>query len=156
MTDSRPIYIRRSHKNEETPYHLLLLADETKEAIDKYLYDGELYVAKHEDKLVAVFVLETTGKDTIEIKNIAVTKELQGNGIGTRLLEFILDNARSRGFKFLIVGTCDQCFKEIAFYKKSGFRISAVRQNFYAENYKQPIYENGVPVINMIVLSMNV
>ena len=148
------IEIRKSSKNDEIPYQLLLLADDTKEAIDKYLHEGELFLAERDARPVAAFVLKEMNSRIVEIKNIAVSRELQGNGIGTRMLEYIIDTIRSRGYAVLNVGTCDQCEKEISFYKKAGFRISSIRKNFFKENYKEPIYENGIQIIDMVVLSL--
>lgn len=36
-------------RNDNYPYDLLLLADETKEEIHKYLFESEVYVAKLSD-----------------------------------------------------------------------------------------------------------
>ncbi|MBS1757293.1 MAG: GNAT family N-acetyltransferase [Bacteroidetes bacterium] len=148
------IIILKAHNDEQIPYELLLLSDESKEAINKNLDRGELFLAKHKDKIIAAFILKITEKETIEIKNIAVSESKQNKGIGTILLEFIIADAKLRGFKNLTVGTCDLCEKEISFYKKSGFIISNIRKNFFIDNYKDPIFENGVQLRDMIMLSM--
>lgn len=138
----------------EVPYDLLLLSDDTHEAIDKKLKDGELYIAKMNQKLVAAFILKMGAQAAPEIKNIAVSEAMQGQGIGSVLLGYIKDLSKERGYTTLIVGTCDQCFKEIKFYKKAGFEIDSVRENFFIENYDQPIYENGVRIKDMVMLSI--
>ncbi|WP_338869883.1 GNAT family N-acetyltransferase [Spirosoma sp. SC4-14] len=122
--------------NEQIPYDLLLLSDDTIEAINKNLDKGELFVAKINDEIIASFILKVIAVDSIEIKNIAVRENQQGKGIGTTLLSYITANATQRGFKKLLVGTCDRCDKEIEFYKKSGFKIVAIRENFFIDNYK--------------------
>lgn len=134
------------------PYGLLLLSDETKEAIDKNLDKGELYIAEENEETVASFILKSTDSNTIEIKNIAVLENLQGKGIGTILLSYIKENAKKRGFKEVLVGTCDQCKNEIAFYKKAGFIITGVRHNFFLNNYKKAIFENGQQIIDLVLL----
>jgi len=148
------IQILKANKSNEIPYDLLLLSDDTKEAINKNLNKGELYIAKKNDEIIASFILKIIEKETIEIKNIAVTEKLQGKGYGTKLLNFIIDSSENRGFKKLIVGTCDQCNKEISFYKKAGFVIKDKRKNFFIDNYKDPIFENGLQIKDMILLSM--
>ena len=37
---------------DKLPYKLLLLADETKEAIDKYVYDSDVFLAKINDNII--------------------------------------------------------------------------------------------------------
>lgn len=142
--------------SKKIPYELLLLSDETKEAIDKNLDMGELYVGKVEDEIVASFILKSLDADTIEIKNIAVIEDLQGKGIGTKLLNYIKEQTQKRGFKEVLVGTCDHCKSEIAFYKKSGFIIAGIRHNFFLNNYNKAIFEKGQQIIDMILLKYSV
>ncbi|MDM1390545.1 hypothetical protein HX052_11295 [Myroides marinus] len=42
-------------EKEYFPYSLLLLADETVNAINKYVYDSDVYVLKEQEKELAVF-----------------------------------------------------------------------------------------------------
>jgi putative acetyltransferase len=149
------VLIRKIYKGEQIPYDLLLLSDVTKEAIDINLNNGELFLAEINDRVIAAFILKTLEKETIEIKNIAVLEDQQGSGIGTILLKYIISMSTQRGFKNLIVGTCDLCNKEIEFYKNSGFNITDIRKNFFIDNYKDPIYENGMQVKDMIMLSID-
>jgi aminoglycoside 6'-N-acetyltransferase I len=153
--ETRILDINIVNKNDVIPYDLLLLSDDTKEAIDKNLDKGELYIGKQNGEIVASFILNPIQFDTIEIKNIAVSENLQGKGYGTYLLHYIIDSTKKRGFKKLIVGTCDQCYKEIEFYKKSNFLVSGIRKNFFIDNYDKPIYENGLQIIDMVLLKID-
>jgi aminoglycoside 6'-N-acetyltransferase I len=45
--------IRTLLPEEEIPYHLLLLADETKEAIDKYLTAADIYLLEINHRIIA-------------------------------------------------------------------------------------------------------
>lgn len=40
----------------------------------------------------------------------------------------------------------------IPFYEKCGFVKFGIRRNFFLENYDHPIYEDGVRLVDMIVL----
>ena len=153
--NTKNIIISPIKETRQIPYDLLLLSDDTKEAINKNLNGGELYLGKSNEQIVAAFILKVVQNDTIEIKNIAVTKGLQGKGVGTMLLDFIKENVKQRGFQKLLVGTCDQCEKEIKFYKKSDFILTDIRKNFFVENYNKPIYENGKQIIDMVILKIN-
>ncbi|GAB2825026.1 GNAT family N-acetyltransferase [Ferruginibacter profundus] len=155
MTLKPKVLIRNAYQDEQIPYDLLLLSDDTIEAIDKSLNNGELFVAEINNKVIAAFILKIIGKDTIEIKNIAVSEDQQGTGIGTILLQHIISVATQRDFKNLTVGTCDLCSKEIQFYKKSGFTVTDIRKNFFIDNYKNPIYENGMQIKDMVMLSID-
>lgn len=157
-TGSKPdlaqLQIRNAREEEQIPYDLLLLSDETIEAVDKNLHNGELFVGEIGGKTVAAFVLKVVKNDTIEIKNLAVAEYLQGKGVGTILLEYIKKIAKKRNFEILLVGTCDQCIQEINFYKKSGFTVTDVRKDFFVANYEEPIFENGVQIKDMVMLSI--
>lgn len=146
------ILIRRLSENEKIPYKLLLLADEAIEAINKYIHDAEIYVYERDRRIIAAYVLKITGAGGIEIKNIAVDTEFQGEGIGTALLQHASDNAAARGYKELLIGTGDHSVKELALYKKNGFREFHIIRNFFNDNYPKPIYENGKQLIDMVML----
>jgi ribosomal protein S18 acetylase RimI-like enzyme len=136
------------------PYDLLLLADETIEAIHKYLFDSEVYIAKLPDieELVGVFCLYKVNKATVELKNIAVVEDRQDNGIGSFLIDKAITIAKEEGYKEIIVGTADCGTRQIRFYERNGFVKYDVRKNFFMDNYSAPIYENGVQLKDMIML----
>lgn len=140
---------------ENYPYHLLLLADETIEAINKYLFQSDVYLAIHEERPVGVFCLYPIDAHTTEIKNIAIDKDHQRLGIGSYLLAEAARLAKAQAYKVLIVGTPDGAIPQIAFYKKNGFIPYSIRKNFFLENYELPIYENGIQLKDMLMLKKN-
>lgn len=144
--------------NDNYPYDLLLLADETVEAINKYLYDSEVYIAKlpSEDIPIGIFCLYRINNDTIEIKNIAVAEEYQDKGVGSYLMNRIQEIAKEKKYKEVIVGTGDCGIKQIRFYEKNGFVLYGIKENFFLNNYDKPIYENGVMLKDMVMLRKRV
>jgi hypothetical protein len=40
----------------------------------------------------------------------------------------------------------------IEFYQKNGFRLSHRIQNFFTDNYGQPMFEEGVQLVDMVYL----
>jgi len=144
--------VRQLGKNEQIPYDLLLLADESMEAINKYIYDSDIYILEIENKILAVYVLQLLKKDEIEIKNIAVDKDYQGQGIGKFLLRDATNKAKEQGFKTMLIGTSNASFKQLYIYQKSGFEIYDIKENFFINNYPKPIYENGLLLKHMIML----
>lgn len=144
--------IRLLNKGEKIPYDLLLLADETVDAINKYIFNSELYILEQEEKIIAIYVLQPLSADEIEIKNIAVFEEYQGQGIGKILLEDAEKRTRERGFRKLLIGTADIATKQLYLYQKAGFEIFELKKNFFVDNYPDPIYENGTRLKDMILL----
>lgn len=145
------LHIRLLDPNEEIPYHLLLLADETVEAIHKYVFDSSVYIAQIHTTIIGVFCLYRNSETEIEIKNIAIKETFQNLGYGSILIDFIKKEAQ-KNFKTLIVGTADVGYKQIRFYERNGFKVFDRRKNFFIENYPYPIIENGKELKDMILL----
>src|SRR4029078_11837396 len=150
--------VTRLLQQEDLPFDLLLLADETVEAIGKHIYDSEVYVAKADacPNVLATFVLQKITEKEIEIKNIAVAKPFQNKGIGSYMIGEIRRIASEVNYDYVIVGTPDSSARQISFYQKNGFTKFAVRENFFTENYPQPIIENGIALKDMVMLRMEI
>ncbi len=103
------------------PFDLLLLADETIEAIEKYIYDSDVYLVndKEHTQHIAVFALYKIIDTEVELKNIAVAETLQGKGIGSFLINEIKQIAIAGKYKTIIVGTPDVAKCKSAFTKKT-------------------------------------
>ncbi|ANQ51392.1 GNAT family N-acetyltransferase [Flammeovirga sp. MY04] len=138
--------------DQELPYHLLLLADETIEAIDKYIHDSEIYIYERDQKTIGIYACQLLDGESLEIKNIAVSEEYQGEGIGQKLLSHAISNATKRGFKNLMIGTSNAAFQQLYIYQKMGFRFHKVLKDFFTDNYKKEIVENGLVLNDMLLL----
>ena len=134
------------------PMHLLLLADETVEAIEQYLYNSRIYSVWKDKEELAVFCLYPHDNNCLEIKNIAVSTAYQNQHIGSFLIDKIKVIALEQGFEMLIVGTSDTGDAQIRFYERNGFIPYGKRKNFFIDNYPEPIFENGKQMIDMILL----
>jgi ribosomal protein S18 acetylase RimI-like enzyme len=148
--------IRKLSQTQDLPFGLLLLADETIKAIEKYIYDSDVYVAveKKHSQPIAVFALYKRSDTDIEIKNIAVSEQLQNAGIGGFLISEIKRIAIAAKYENIIVGTPDSAARQINFYEKNGFRKYDLRKDFFVQNYPAPIIENGIMLKNMAMLKM--
>jgi N-acetylglutamate synthase-like GNAT family acetyltransferase len=144
--------IRRLRKDEDIPYQLLLLADETVEAINVYINKSEIYILEYEHQAVGVYVLYHINKEMAEIKNIAVDESRQGRGFGKLMLEDALSRAKTIGLKTIVIGTGDALTDLLYFYQKQGFEIWDIKTNFFIDNYPAPIYENGIRLKHMVML----
>lgn len=148
----KKLVVRLLQPHEEIPYDLLLLAEETIEAIDKHLKNAEIYILEYENRIIAVYVLQIIDKYTLEIKYIAVDARYQGRGIGKFLLEDAASKAHAREFSSILIGTGDVAVMQLNLYQKAGFVVYDKKENFFINNYPEPIYENGVQLKDMIML----
>lgn len=81
--------------------------------------------------VVAGFYVASVGDDDVEILKLAVDPDYQGRGIGRKLLDEAVQEARARG--------CQTCFLEVRpsnrraldFYVKNRFEIIGIRKNYY-------------------------
>mgnify|MGYP001183573999 CR=1 FL=1 len=136
------------------PYNLLLLADETMEAIEKYIHQCTIVVIRSSESNhpIGVMALYEISKNLLEIKNLAIDTPFQKQGIGKQLIDYAFTLGKEKGYKKLIVGTGDYSMDAFAFYSRIGFKPYGVRANFYIDNYKAPIIENGHQLKDMIML----
>ncbi len=128
---------------------LLLLADEQEDMIDRYLNKGTMYVLD-DDGVKCECVVTDEGKGVLEIKNIATEPEYRGKGYAKALIDFVATAYRGK-YLILQVGTGDSPLT-IPFYEKCGFIRSHSIQNFFTDNYDNPIYEAGIQLVDMIYL----
>ncbi|WP_345990392.1 GNAT family N-acetyltransferase [Chryseobacterium sp. Chry.R1] len=147
-----PFTLIKIDASSEMPYELLLLADETVEAIHKYIFDCDVYVLKDKSRSIAVMALYRISNTELEIKNIAVDSPYQGKGIGGLLIDKAKEIANKNHFHSLLVGTSDTGFRQIRFYEKNGFVKKGIHKDFFIQNYPDPIFENGIQMRDMVVL----
>ncbi len=143
-------------ENKKKYLPLLLLADEQESMIESYLNRGTMYVLEEQDVKVVCVVTDEgqeEGKRILEIKNLAVAPESQKKGYGRAMIEFV-KKQYTDSFDVLQAGTGDSPLT-IPFYEKCGFRKSHVMKNFFVDNYDHPIYEEGIQLVDMIYLRMN-
>jgi aminoglycoside 6'-N-acetyltransferase I len=131
------------------PYDLLLLADETVTAINKYIELCEIYLIKMRGQTIGVCALQTIDEQTVEIKNLAIIAEKRGAGVGSWC---IAEVEKMHPEKLIQAGTGDGSKQALTFYKKNGFSPLFVRPDFFVNHYPHPIIENGVQLKDQIVM----
>jgi ribosomal protein S18 acetylase RimI-like enzyme len=138
--------------NRELWMSLLLEADESEPVVRSYLDHGELFTIDEDEEHRGVVLVIGEGDD-LEIKNIAVEQRYRGRGLGMSAITLVIDQARSRGFRRVIVGTADSSAGTIDFYQRRGFRIYGVRRGFF-DAYPQTIVEDGIIAHDMVMLEI--
>lgn len=132
---------------------MLLHADPSEKCIDRYLPQSKCFGAFVEDSLADVCVTNLNETGDWEIFNIVVIPEKQKQGIGTKLLNFVIRYFENIGEKSLELGTGTFGY-QLLFYQRFGFRVESIRRNFFVDNYSDPIYEDGVQLKDMLRLSL--
>jgi ribosomal protein S18 acetylase RimI-like enzyme len=154
MTDkNQNIIFDKLSKDDPKPYELLLLADPSKNLVDQYLKRSDIFTARQNDETIGVLVLFPLTNSTVEIKNIAVKLEFQGQGIGSYLIENVVKVASLSGQKSICIGTANSSVGQLYLYQKLGFEITDIKRNFFIDNYAEPIFENGIQAKHMLILT---
>lgn len=147
--------IRKLNVNEEHPMELLLVADPSRKLVEDYVKRGECFVAEESNQCVGTYVLLPTRPETVELVNIAVAEEMQGRGIGKKLVLHAIQTAKTKGYKTIEIGTGNSSIGQLALYQKCGFRIVGVDLDFFIRHYSEEIYENGIQCRDMVRLSQD-
>ena len=132
--------IQEIDENKKRYLHLLLLADEQEDMVDRYLERGTMYVLD-DNGVKAECIVTDEGNGVLEIKNIATLPDYQKQGYAQKLIDFLVAKY-SEQYSVLQVGTGDSPLT-ISFYEKCGFIRSYVVKNFFIDNYDHPIFECG-------------
>jgi GNAT superfamily N-acetyltransferase len=119
--------IKKITKNKKQYLDLLLLADEQENMIDKYLEPGDMYILIDKDVKSSCVVLRLD-EETVEIKSLATYEKYQGMGYGTKMINFVFENYKSKA-KRVLVGTGDSD-GIIHYYQNRGFSLSHRLNNF--------------------------
>ncbi len=138
---------------ENLPWDLLLLADPSRKMINKYINDSVVLVSKVKDQTLGVLVLRID-QSISEIMNVAVAEDSRGKGIGTSLIKHAIEYSRSKNLDKVLIGTADTSQNQLTLYEHIGFISIGRIDNFFTENYRDPIYENGKQARDMIRLEM--
>ena len=120
--------------------------------VDRYIADGTMYILD-DNGVKGECVVLPIGGNTLEIKNIAIHPDYQRKGYGKALIDFIIEKYKGK-YSVLQVGTGESP-TTIPFYEKCGFIRSHTIKNFFIDNYDHPIYEEGILLVDMVYLKMD-
>ncbi len=135
--------------DKENYIRLLLLADEQREMVEKYLQRCRMFVIDRCGVKGEIAVTDE-GCGVLEIKNLAVLPEYQRCGYGKKLINFIVTHFKD-GYDVLSVGTGKSPLT-LPFYQRCGFEVSHTVENFFTDNYDHVITEGGVVLKDMVYL----
>lgn len=103
-----------------------IAGDDPGRGFDKYLSRKDrcgTWVAEVDGKITGFAgLLDTVGEEgTAEIEPVVISSTSRGEGIGTRLIEHVITEAKVRGFRFLTVCPVLRNEKAFALYVSLGF-----------------------------------
>ena len=146
----RSIVIKKEKENKEQYLDLLLEADPSKDKINNYLRDGELFVLTYKEEVACVAVVTIVDENTCELKNIVTIEKYHGQGYGKKMIKYLFDNYKQKYDK-MVVGTSEN---NIPFYVKQGFdKYEKTIKNFFIDNYAQEIWDGDLQCIDMYYYS---
>jgi ribosomal protein S18 acetylase RimI-like enzyme len=131
-------------------------ADDSESEIDAYIEAGEVLVARCSGRVAGHLQIIRSGL-TWEMKSIAVDQYNRRRGIGTALVQAVIQKAVSEGCGQLMVATATADIGNIRFYEKMGFRIDNIERDVFtaARGYADAEL-NGVPRLDRVWLKMDI
>jgi putative acetyltransferase len=85
--------------------------------------DGRLYLAYEDEKLAGCIALRKIDEGICEMKRLFVRDGFRGAGIGVRLIEKIIADARDEGYAIMRLDTFPpKMGKAVSLYESHGFR----------------------------------
>lgn len=133
-------------------FKLLLDADSSKNIVQSYLKRAYKFIAIFKGAPVGIVLLIDTRPETIEIINIAVSKDYRNQGIGGKLLEYSIKWAKSKKYRVIEIGTGSTSFGQLYLYQKYGFRPVSIDRDFFVTHYPHRIIENKLVLKDMVRL----
>ncbi len=112
----------------------------SKETVTLYESVQEFTVAVEGDEVVGCGALHVLWEDLAEVRTVAVSESLRGQGVGHKILDSIIDRAHNIGVKRIFCLTF-----ETEFFGKHGFEViegTPVEPEIYAELLRS--YDAGV------------
>ncbi len=119
VDSSEVILAYEPHEN----YQKILEKEDQKFHQDHHIKDktGEFMWVALDDKVCVGGVSGDYYEKTIYVSRLAVDHAYKLQGIGRKLMEMVEKDARSKGFKFIELGTTD--FQARPFYEKLGYKV---------------------------------
>lgn len=118
---------------------LFELAEDSAAELDSYLHSGRVLVARRGPQIVGHLQLVDTGQPgQAEVKNMAVCEELQGQGLGRRLMRAAFTLLAAEGVTTVRVATAAADIGNLRFYQRQGFRMRSIERDAFTESSGYP------------------
>jgi GNAT superfamily N-acetyltransferase len=134
---------------------LFELAEDSPAELDSYLTAGRVLVARRGTDVVGhLQLVETDVPGEVELKNMAVREDVQGRGIGARLVRAAVELLATEAVSVLVVATAAADIGNLRFYQRQGFRMRAVERDAFppATGYAPGIRIDGIELRDRVWL----
>lgn len=95
------------------------------------LHEGLVCRVLEQDGMIFGYGILALDKDLVHILNLCVRPEFQGRGLGTRLLQHLLNLARRHGARYALLEVRPSNYAARTLYQRMGFVRSGMRKNYY-------------------------
>jgi ribosomal protein S18 acetylase RimI-like enzyme len=99
--------------------------------------DGTFIIAKDENGVVGCVGLKKLDENVCEMKRLFVNDEYKGKGIGRKLVELVIEEARSRKYKAMRLDSLRKLESALKIYYKNDFHEIAP---YYGNPYDDAVY----------------
>lgn len=114
-----------NHYNSETNSYIDILKEEKTNPYLKYCF----YVGNNK---ILGYITYLDIYDRFEISNIYVLREFRGNGIASKMLQFVIDEDLNKKINNITLEVNSKNTSAIALYHKYGFKKVAIRSGYYS------------------------
>jgi len=136
---------------------LFTLAEDSPAALAAYLHRGCVLVAVSGSEVVGHLQLVGTSVDgEVELKNMAVRGDRQGQGVGRRLVQAAVDRLTDERATLLLVATAAADIGNLRFYQRLGFRMRSVERDAFtpATGYPDGMRIDGIELRDRVWLDL--
>lgn len=100
---------------------------------ERYILDkgGAIFFAELNNEIIGTFALMYNESGDMELAKMAVRKDMQGQQIGSKMLQHAIDTAVKMGVKRLILFSNTKLQAAIHLYSKYGFKEIPLGENSY-------------------------
>jgi GNAT superfamily N-acetyltransferase len=157
MTTHAQVAVEEYTGDREALRWLFELAEDSESELRSYLHRGRVLVANVDGQIAGhLLLVDTAAADEAELKSMAVRTDLQGDGIGTALIQAARALLIDAGVRVLRVATAAASSGNLRFYQRQGFRMLAIERDAFtaATGYPPGIMVEGIPLRDRVWLDM--
>jgi len=108
---------------------------------EKYFIGHKMFLVVYQDKPIGYFAYKVIDKDISEISGFALLKGYQSKGIGTIMMNKILDDLKN--IKRIKIFTSPENIPALILYLKNGFVIREWKENYFQGQPRVILYKSN-------------
>ena len=95
-----------------------------------------------QEKVIGTVALKKVDDYTVELKAMYLDRDYRGKGLGRRLMDKAVDEAKRLGFKSIVLDSMSQYKDALRLYEKTGFKMTErYNDNVYADVFMRLDFE---------------